>query len=74
MIIKKIIRTAGLVLILFTVVVSCSKDDQDPDYTYFVSKELSVVYTRSNISDMITLAAGSIPEVTVLKPLLYPRC
>ncbi len=70
MIIKKILRIAGLFLIIFTVVVSCTKDDQDPDYSFFVSKELSVVYTRSNISDLINLASGSIPEVNVLKPLL----
>lgn len=70
MIMKKITRISSLVLIIFSVAVSCTKDDQGPEYSYFVSKELSVVYTRSIISGMIDLASVSIPEVKVLKPLL----
>ncbi len=67
--INKIIRIAGLVLIISAVAVSCTKDDNAPDYNYFVSKELSQAFTKSEISNIISFASGSIPEVNVLKPL-----
>jgi pimeloyl-ACP methyl ester carboxylesterase len=60
----KILVTVILIIILVT---SCQKDDQGPDYSYFVSKEETTTYTTANIISLINLAAGSIPEASSLK-------
>ena len=58
-----ILRFAALFIISFFAVVSCRKNDNGPDYSYFVSKELSVSYNKGYISNLLN-------TVNVLKPLV----
>jgi pimeloyl-ACP methyl ester carboxylesterase len=64
---KYSIKLLVSVILIITFVTSCQKDDQDPDYSYFISKEETATYTKTNIISLINLAAVSIPEVSSLK-------
>jgi hypothetical protein len=67
---KSILRHLTVVFILFYVVISCTKDDTGKDYTYFVSKELAVSYSVSNITNLLNTVSGTLPEIDILKPLV----
>lgn len=54
-------------LVYISLIVSCTKVDNEPDYSYLVSKEYNVTYTSSYINSMIDIVADIIPEVTLLK-------
>ena len=64
------LRVSAIILIFFTVVTSCSKDDKSSGYSYFVSKELSVSFTREYITSLIDFVSGEIPELNNIKPLV----
>jgi pimeloyl-ACP methyl ester carboxylesterase len=64
---NKILTLSAILAILIAIAISCSKDDQSPEYTYYISKELSVTYTKSYITSLISLVSGSIPDVNSLK-------
>lgn len=51
-------------------VTSCRKDDEGPDYSYFVSKEETATYTKTYITSLINAASATIPEISTLKPLI----
>ncbi|MCX6326713.1 MAG: alpha/beta fold hydrolase [Bacteroidia bacterium] len=67
---SKILKFSAIVLIFFTVVTSCTKDDNSPGYSYFVSKEFKFSYTRGYINSLIDIVSISVPEVSNLKPLV----
>jgi pimeloyl-ACP methyl ester carboxylesterase len=67
---RLVLKISAIVLLFLTVVTSCTRDNQDPVYSYYVSKELSVTYTRSYINNLINNIPGSFPEVNIIKPLL----
>ena len=57
-------------LLLILVVSSCTKDDTGADYSYFVSKELSVSFSKVYINGLLDVVSDSIPEVSTLKSLV----
>ncbi|MFA5819381.1 MAG: lipase family protein [Bacteroidales bacterium] len=65
-----LLKFSVIILIFFAVVTSCTKDDHGPVYSYFVSKEFSVTYTKTYITNLINTVSGSLPEVNILKPLV----
>ncbi|HSN50821.1 MAG TPA: hypothetical protein VLR52_06270, partial [Bacteroidales bacterium] len=67
----KVMLKAGIsIVLILTVITSCTKDDQKNDYNYFVSKNLVLSYKKDNISSLIDIASVALPEVSGLKPLL----
>jgi len=67
---RKLLRFSVITMIFFTAVTSCRKDDNDADYSYFLSKELAVSYNKLYINNLLDLVAKSFPEVNNLKPLV----
>ena len=65
-----ILKFSTVLFIFPAVVTSCKKDNQGPDYTYFVSKELAVNFSKTYINNLLNTVSGSIPEVNSLKPLV----
>jgi pimeloyl-ACP methyl ester carboxylesterase len=63
---RSLFRLAVFYLVLLSVSVSCRKDDRDPEYSYFVSKELSYSYDTEYIKSIFGTFSGSMPEVTDL--------
>ena len=55
-------------MIFATAVTSCTKDEKTKDYTYYISKESSVSYTKEYITNMIDLVSVSYPEASGFKP------
>jgi pimeloyl-ACP methyl ester carboxylesterase len=64
------LKFSVIVLIFFAFLTSCTKDDHGSVYSYFVSKEFSVTYTKTYISNLINTVSGSLPEINNLKPLV----
>jgi len=67
---RSVFKFSALVLIFFTVITSCRKDNQGAVSSYFVSKELAVSYSKAYISSMLNLASVQIPEINPLKSLV----
>ena len=65
-----ILKFGAIVLLSAILVTSCTKENKAPDYTYYVSKDLKVSYTKATVTGLITFVAGSIPEAATLKPLV----
>ncbi|TAL60020.1 MAG: hypothetical protein EPN88_16465 [Bacteroidetes bacterium] len=65
-----IYKVSSVVLIVSAVATSCTKNDQHPEYSYFVSKGFSVSYKKDYISNLITTVSGSVPEADKLKTLV----
>ena len=65
-----ILKLSFLIFVSFTIITSCRKDDLGTDYSYFVSKELSVSYSKVYINSLIDIVSESIPEINSLKPLV----
>lgn len=66
---RLIVKFSTIIIIFFTLVNSCKKDD-GPDNLYFVSKELSASYSKDYINKMVNNASISIPEFNLLKTLV----
>jgi pimeloyl-ACP methyl ester carboxylesterase len=67
---RTLLKFSSVVLIYFIVVTSCRKDDLGSDYSYFVSKEISVSYSQVYMNSLIDIVSGSIPEIGDIKPLI----
>ena len=65
-----LLKFSAIIFIFLIVVTSCSKDDHGTGFSYFVSKEFSVTYTKTYITNLINTVSGSLPEVNILKPLV----
>jgi len=65
-----LLKFSVIIFIFLIVVTSCSKDDHGTGFSYFVSKEFSVTYTKTYITNLINTVSGSLPEVNNLKPLV----
>jgi len=63
-------RFLVFVLIIVSIISSCTKDVQDNEYSYFVSKELSVSYNQIYINSLIDIVSGTVPEIASLKGLI----
>jgi pimeloyl-ACP methyl ester carboxylesterase len=61
-----IIRVILLASIISVIVSSCRKNEE-PVYDYFISNELELSYTESNISGFLDLAVLSYPELAGIK-------
>jgi pimeloyl-ACP methyl ester carboxylesterase len=65
---KKIFRIPLWILMLSFFVLSCRKEDtSQPEYKYFVSKELFTSYTKENINNLINTASLIYPQITDFK-------
>jgi len=64
------VKASSVGLLFLVVLASCTKNDQQPDFLYFVSKELTVSYKKDYIINQINSLAESIPEVNDLKLLI----
>lgn len=67
---RLILKILVISLFFFSVLTSCTKDDDEPVYSTLVSKEYITGFTAGYITNMIDLASGSIPEVSTLKSLV----
>ena len=58
-------------LLLFSaLILSCSKETTSPVYKNYVSKEVSLQFTREYLSSLVDAVSGTNPEVLQLKPLI----
>jgi pimeloyl-ACP methyl ester carboxylesterase len=67
---RSILRISAIVFITFTIVSSCRKENKGSDYSYFLSKELSVSYTSESIIALLDFASNNTPELSSIKPLV----
>ena len=65
-----LLRLSILFIVIITALVSCSKNDDGQEYSYYVSKELAVSYNKKYINSLLDVASSSIPEVSNLKSLV----
>lgn len=69
--INRIILIPSVFIVLFlSFFTSCKKDDNITTYTYFVSKQFAVEYNKGYITNLIDLAAVSIPDIAGIKTLM----
>ena len=55
------------VILMIVLVLSCKKENQQPSYSYFVSKEQKLTLSTTYINNFINSASGLYPEVNSLK-------
>jgi len=67
---RSVFKLLSLYFVIIIALVSCSKNDDGQEYSYFVSKELKLTYSKAYIKNLLDAAAGSIPEVSTIKPLV----
>jgi pimeloyl-ACP methyl ester carboxylesterase len=67
---RSILKFLTLHIVIIIALVSCSKNDDGQEYSYFVSKELKLAYNKVYIKSLLDAASGLIPEVSAIKPLV----
>jgi pimeloyl-ACP methyl ester carboxylesterase len=67
---RSVFKLLTLYVFIIIVLVSCSKNNDGQDYSYFVSKELKLTYNKVDIKSLLDAASGFIPEVSTIKPLI----
>jgi pimeloyl-ACP methyl ester carboxylesterase len=67
---RNLLFPAFLILLVSAFVTSCRKEDNAPSYSYYVSKQFSVEYTTGYMNSIIDIAAGALPDLAILKPLI----
>jgi pimeloyl-ACP methyl ester carboxylesterase len=65
---RLIIRLSFLLIVLFSFLASCTKEDTTPINSYLVSDALAFTFSTPSINNMIDLAASQDPNVVSLKP------
>jgi pimeloyl-ACP methyl ester carboxylesterase len=66
---RLLLKFSAIILLASVLIISCTKENKDP-YSYYVSKEFAVSYTKTTITNLITYVSGQIPEASILKPLV----
>ncbi len=61
-------KLAAAVMLIALSVTSCKKDDVTGHYSYYVSKERSISYTRDYVTTLLGAASVTMPDVAALKP------
>ncbi|HKK41348.1 MAG TPA: lipase family protein [Bacteroidales bacterium] len=64
----KFLKPVFAILILIASVTSCKKDNVTTDYTYYISKESSLSYTKDYITTLLDAASVTMPDFANLKP------
>lgn len=64
---KSVLRVTSLFFLYAALMVTCRKDDKQPDYSYFISKEYAVSYKTAYINNLIDIAARAYPDISNLK-------
>jgi pimeloyl-ACP methyl ester carboxylesterase len=67
--ISSILKPSAILLIII-LAVSCAKDTPAPVYKNFVSKELSLQFTKEYLQSLVDIVSGANPEVAQIKPLI----
>lgn len=61
---------SAIIVITAILTASCQKKEDRPDYKYFVSKELKKTFTKTEITSLLQLAAGSYPQINDVLPYI----
>ena len=67
--IRSILKPSAILLIII-LAVSCTKETPAPIYKNFVSKELSLQFTKEYLQSLVDIVSGTNPEVSQIKPLI----
>jgi hypothetical protein len=65
--VKSFCRISFVVLLSAVLASSCRKDSSEPDYSYYVSKELLTTYSESFANNLIDIASVLFPDAGELK-------
>lgn len=60
-------KIAVLLIVCFSLITSCSKEDSGKNYTFLVSKDLALSYSSEYINNLVTNVAEIYPEINNLK-------
>src|SRR5512140_2845141 len=63
-------RASTLILISFSLLTSCKKENKPATYSHYISKQQVVTYTKENIGNLLDLISISVPDVNQFKPLV----
>jgi pimeloyl-ACP methyl ester carboxylesterase len=67
---KNIVLNLGVIVVMIMVSVTSCKKDDIPGYSYYVSKERSLTYTKDYVNTLIDAASVTMPEVAAFKPYI----
>jgi pimeloyl-ACP methyl ester carboxylesterase len=65
-----LVRLTAITLFLLIAVISCKKDDEVSNNSYYVSSELSVPFTKTYITALLNTVTSDYPEISSLIPLV----
>ena len=66
----KLSRLILLLTVSGLLIISCSKEDSEPQYDHFVSKQVVLQLTQEYLAGIVDAASESNPEVLAIKPLI----
>jgi hypothetical protein len=61
---------SAILIICLLSAVSCQKSDDSHEYSYYVSKKLSLTLDISYINNLLDYTSASVPEIKNIKPLI----
>lgn len=67
---RTLLKLLVAVVLFSAIISSCKKEEHGNNYSYFVSKDYSIEYKKTYISNLIDLVSVTIPDVAAFKPLL----
>jgi pimeloyl-ACP methyl ester carboxylesterase len=67
---KTFLKSAALFLILSVSFISCTKDNQEPVYQNYISKELALQLTKEYLLALVDVVSATNPEAAEIKPLI----
>jgi pimeloyl-ACP methyl ester carboxylesterase len=68
--VKSMLKILAICVSILATIASCKKSEDPITYDYYVSKELVAPFTKTYITGLIDNAAGSVPEISQIKPLV----